>query len=121
VAESNTVESDLIPRIATGFCSGISRTCGLCGAVSGAILAVSMLFGRDSPDQPLDTIYSMVQQMLERFERTFGETGCKELIGCDLRTAEGQKTYLTENLYENCKSYIEEATRMVIQIIEENA
>jgi hypothetical protein len=30
IAESQGIESDLIPRIATGFCSGISRTGGAC-------------------------------------------------------------------------------------------
>jgi hypothetical protein len=33
IAESQGIQSDLIPRIATGFYSGISRTDGMCGAV----------------------------------------------------------------------------------------
>ncbi len=36
VAESQNIENDLIPRIATGFCSGVARTSCLCGAASGA-------------------------------------------------------------------------------------
>ena len=37
IAESLDIRSDLIPRIATGFCSGVARTGGMCGAVSGAV------------------------------------------------------------------------------------
>jgi hypothetical protein len=31
IAESRGIQSDLIPRRATGFCSGIARTGGMCG------------------------------------------------------------------------------------------
>ena len=49
IAESQGIQSDLIPRIATGFCSGISRTGGMCGAVSGAIMGIGLVAGRNSP------------------------------------------------------------------------
>jgi len=118
VAESKKIESEFIPKIATGFCSGISRTCGLCGAVSGGILAISMLFGRSLPEESLDRAYGKVQQFLDQFNTMFGKTNCNDLIGCDLRTEEGQKAYLTNSLFEMCKNYIEEATQMVISIID---
>ena len=38
IARSQGIESDLLPKLATGFCSGMARTCGTCGALSGAIL-----------------------------------------------------------------------------------
>jgi C_GCAxxG_C_C family probable redox protein len=38
IAESQGIQSDLIPKIATGFCSGIARTGSICGAVCGAIM-----------------------------------------------------------------------------------
>ena len=30
LAEAQGIESDLLPGIATGFCSGMARTCGTC-------------------------------------------------------------------------------------------
>ena len=43
------VESNLIPRIATGFGAGIGG-CGLiCGALSGGVMALSLKFGRNDP------------------------------------------------------------------------
>jgi C_GCAxxG_C_C family probable redox protein len=98
VAESKGIESDLIPKIATGLCSGVSRTCGMCGAVSGGILAISLLTGRSSP-------------------RDFGTTNCRHLIDCDLGTEEGQKTFTDNNLVEQCKQYTEEATKMVLEVL----
>ena len=46
IAESRGIRSDLIPRIATGFCSGMARTGGQCGAVSGAMMGISLATGR---------------------------------------------------------------------------
>ena len=49
IAENQDIQSDLIPKIATGFCSGISRTGGMCGAVSGGIMGIGLVAGRNSP------------------------------------------------------------------------
>jgi C_GCAxxG_C_C family probable redox protein len=46
VAEWRGAKSDLIPKIATGLCGGIARTGGICGAVSGGVLAINMATGR---------------------------------------------------------------------------
>ena len=118
VAESKGIESDLIPRIATGLCSGISRTCGMCGAVSGGILAISMLTGRSSPRDPTRKSFNKVKKFRKMFEKRFGTTNCRELIGCDLDTEEGQETFNEKNLIEQCKQYTEEATKMVLEVLE---
>jgi len=43
IAESKGIKSDLIPKIATGICAGISRTNNICGALSGAIMAILLI------------------------------------------------------------------------------
>ena len=119
MAESKGIESDLIPKIATGFCSGVSRTCGMCGAISGAIMALNLFHGRNVPGESHETSYIAVRKLLDMFESRFGSTNCKQLIDCDLGTQEGQNTFKSNNLIEQCRNYTEEATRMVMLIIEE--
>lgn len=119
VAEEKGIQSDLIPRIATGFCSGTSRTCGMCGAVSGAIMSLSLLTGRSAPDESVEENYLIVRKLMGMFEDRFGSTNCRELTGCNLSTEEGQETFWTNNLIEQCKGYTEEATRMTMLLIEE--
>jgi hypothetical protein len=46
VAESRGLANEWIPRAASGFCSGLARTGGLCGALSGGILAINLVLGR---------------------------------------------------------------------------
>ncbi|MBW8011897.1 MAG: C_GCAxxG_C_C family protein [Chloroflexi bacterium] len=76
VAEANVIESDLIPAIATGFCSGIARTGGLCGAVSGGILGLGLITGRNSPGESVEKNYTQVQELIKKFEEKFGDTNC---------------------------------------------
>jgi C_GCAxxG_C_C family probable redox protein len=119
IAKAKGIESPLIPKIATGFCSGVARTSGTCGAVSGAILAAGLFFGRDKPADELERIYTIVQDFIAAFEEKYGSTNCKELTGCDLGTEEGQLKFERENLEPKCREYTEEATRMVMKLIEE--
>jgi len=118
IAEGKGIKSDVIPKIATGFCSGMSRSCGLCGAVSGAIMAINFLYGRSSPDQPVDENYALVRKMIRMFEETFGSTNCMQLTGCDLSTARGRTAFKLKNLREQCRRYTEEATRMALTLID---
>lgn len=119
VAEGKNIQSDLIPKIATGFCGGLARTCGICGAVSGAVMAINIFYGRNTPSVPFEKSYTPVQKMIKMFTDKFGSTNCKELIGVDLGTEEGRKYFYVNNLREQCKNYTEEATRMAMSLIED--
>ena len=118
VAESEGIQSDLIPKIATGFCGGVSRTCGMCGAVSGGIMAIGVLAGRSTPTESVADSYSMVRKLVEDFGSKFGSTNCKELTVCDLGTEEGQKYFKENNIRQKCRIFTEEATRICLALIE---
>ena len=117
IAEAREIQSDLIPKIATGFCSGVSRTCHMCGAVSGAIMCISMIYGRNTPDGSVENCYSRVRTLMALFEDKFGSINCQELIGCDLGTEEGQHTYQSNNLRSQCREYTTEAVKIAMSLI----
>ena len=119
IAEEQGVQSDLIPRIATGFCSGVARTCGTCGAVSGAILGLGLAAGRDSADETVDGCYALVREFVREFEVKFGSINCEQLTGCDLATDEGQEAFERKGQIEGCFRYVEEAARMAMDLIVE--
>ena len=119
IAESRGIQSDLIPKIATGFCSGISRIGGMCGAVSGAIMGINLVAGRSSPSESLEPSYALTQKLISQFERQYGSVNCRTLIGCDLASEAGQRTFMENNLMERCYQYAEEATRMAISLMVE--
>jgi C_GCAxxG_C_C family probable redox protein len=119
IAERQGIQSDLIPRIATGFCSGVSRTGGMCGAVSGAIMGISLVSGRNSPDESNELSYFLTQELISRFEKQYGSVNCRQLMGCDLATGTGQQYFVEYNLMNSCLKYAEEATRMAFSLISE--
>ncbi len=119
IAENRHIQSDLIPRIATGFCSGMARTGGQCGAVSGAIMALGLLRGRQSPAEAVDGTYAVVRDLMRQFAERFGSTNCRTLLGCDLDTAEGQQTFIANQLIERCYDYAEGATQIASSLLEE--
>lgn len=118
LARKQGIQSDLIPRIATGFCSGMARTSGMCGAVSGAMMGLNLLTGRDLPGESLEENYAMIQKLLGMFEDRFGSTNCMDLIGCDLDTEQGQRDYLANNLEKQCGGYVDEAIRMALSLMD---
>ena len=84
-------------------------------------MAINLFYGRRKPDESLKTNFAVVQKLKNKFESKFGSTNCKELIGCDLGTEEGQNTFKENNLVEQCKDYTEEATKMAMSIIEDRS
>jgi C_GCAxxG_C_C family probable redox protein len=118
LARRQGINSDLVPAIATGFCSGISRTAGLCGAVSGGVMALGLAYGRKNEEGKVDRSYAAVQAFLDGFEREFGSCNCAALLGCYLGTDEGQKTFQEQKLRTRCEAYTQRATVMAAALIE---
>jgi C_GCAxxG_C_C family probable redox protein len=116
VAESQGIESDLLPKIATGFCSGLARTGGLCGALTGAIMGLNLLTGRNDPKASSEENYALVSELIDQFVEKFGAINCRDLTGADLGTEEGQAVFKEKNQIVNCLNYTEEAARMIFSL-----
>ncbi|MGE4291262.1 MAG: C-GCAxxG-C-C family protein [Desulfovibrio sp.] len=125
VAQEKGVVSPLIPRIATGFCSGLGRTGGPCGALMGAVLGVNLCTGRCDPartDESLTELgenYGRVREVVEGFLRRFGATDCTTLCGCDLTNGEGRERYKETDAYERCREFIRESVLLALTALEE--
>jgi len=122
VAEALGVDSPLIPRLATGFCSGLSRACGPCGAFSAGVMALGLALGRDSSRDDLDRTYLPVQEYREFFVQRFGSLDCRAITGQDLGTPEGLAAYRQAGLkLKVCTPILDEAAAQLIRILKEHA
>ena len=65
IAEEEGIQSDILPGIATGFCSGMSRTSNMCDAVTGRMLALNIVFGRNSSTDSVEKNYKAVQELMD--------------------------------------------------------
>ena len=121
VASQSGIHSPLLPAIATGFCNGVARTWGTCGALNGAIMAVNLAYGRSHPKEPVAQNYIAIRKLVDQFGRTCGATSCSELLACDLDTPEGQRVYEENRLRNQCREYVAIATRIAATLVEEKA
>lgn len=121
IAKVQGVDSDVLPKVATAFCSGMSRTSGTCGALTGAIMGVGLALGRSTSKDSLQPSYTAAQQLIQAFEQEFGSQSCKDLLGgCDLNTPEGQATFKDQKLIKRCLQYTGRAAELAARAIVEN-
>jgi len=121
LARGQGEESELVTRIATGFCSGMARTCGPCGALSGGIIGIGLALGRAQAGESVQSAYAAVQTFIDDFERAFGARSCDALLGCDLGTAEGQAIFREHRLHERCREFTARAAELAAGAIARHA
>ncbi|WP_272913345.1 C-GCAxxG-C-C family protein [Desulfohalovibrio reitneri] len=117
VADAFAWRSPFIPRMATAFCSGLSRSRGPCGALMGGVLAVSLAHGRDAPSGDLMAAYAPSQELIDGFRDAFGSIDCAELLGLDLSTDEGRAAFAAGGYREShCARFVALAAAMASQL-----
>jgi len=72
---------DEIIRLASGFPIGIGGAGCSCGAVTGGVMAIGMVFGRAKPGDPsVEHCLSLSRELHDRFTERHGCTCCRSLI-----------------------------------------
>ena len=76
------LDLDAAARLSSSFGGGMGRLREVCGAVSGALLALGMLRGYDDPRDPeaKKNHYFLVQEFARRFREKNGAIVCRELL-----------------------------------------
>ncbi len=92
----------------------------MCGALSGAIMALGLKSGRRTGDDDVSQNYLAVQELLARFEAEFGSTNCTELLDCDISSKKGLEEFEVRNLAVNCRRYTGAATRLAADLMKLN-
>lgn len=102
---------DWAPRVATGFGGGIGRTCQVCGALTGAVIAAGWARGRDGAGEEVDDVYSVVASLVEEFVARFGTSSCRMLIDVDLADPDEQARARADGVFaEQCTRFVEFCT-----------
>ena len=78
-------------------------------------MLVGMKHGKVTPDdrESQERTYSSVKRIVKKFEELNGTIKCKELLGCDINTAEGLNYARENNLFSTkCVKCVEDAARI---------
>jgi C_GCAxxG_C_C family probable redox protein len=117
-AEELDLDLDMACRAACGFGGGMGGTGDKCGAVTGAVMVLGLAAcGPDPCDRSSRVrIDGLVQTFVERFRGKHGTTLCRDLLGCDISSPEGQLEAASLGLFKTrCPQYVKDA----VEILEE--
>ena len=108
-----------------GACFGGGMRKGeVCGACTGALMVLGLLYGQyDKTDLiSREKANTVNDKMMERFAAVSGSYLCRDLLGCDISTAEGVEYALERNLFtEFCPQMVANAVDILEQIIQEQS
>ncbi len=99
---------------------GMSHLGLTCGAVTGALLVLSLHFGRSNVEDRAakELTYALAARFVERFTEKFGSINCTDLLGCSLKTPQGLTLATEHKLFQKfCTGYVEEACRLVEELL----
>lgn len=113
-----TPRNSSIPRIATAFGGGIGRYGSLCGALTGAVMAIGLRYGTNEPIlKKREEAYRLARKLYEQFEREFSSPFCRELIGYDLtRPEELERARESKVFDEKCTCFVKKAVEILISL-----
>ena len=109
-------------KIGTCFNSGM-RKGEVCGACTGALMALGLKFGQDDIKDTQSRLKSneVAVRFLDEFKKENGDYICNKLLGCDITTKEGVEYALENKLFfEFCPKMVESAANIAQRIIEDN-
>jgi C_GCAxxG_C_C family probable redox protein len=114
------LERELALRVAGGFGGGIGRMGEVCGAVTGAVLAIGLKHGKYRPEDNAarEKTYALVQEFSRQFRERHGKLLCRELLGCDVSTPEGRQAAHDSGLHDTlCPQLVRDAAEIVEQLL----
>lgn len=105
--------------ILTGFGGGIGGTHeSVCGAVTGGVCALGLMFGRYKPaEKSSEKAYEVTRDFICQFKSKFGTEVCGELIGDLLRV----NKFDSDERKERCFNYTLNAIKLCMDIIIKNS
>ncbi len=99
------VDSEIGMKIASAFSGGVARRGHICGALSGALMALGLKFGDD-----YNKVNEISVRLLDDFKTINGSIICRELINHDLITAEDLKKAFDTGAFKNCSKFVEDVS-----------
>ena len=101
-------------RVAAGFGGGMGRMQEVCGALTGAFMAIGLKYHDDKKE-----CYRMVREMGRRFREMNGALTCRELLGHDLNTPEGEAAAAEDDVFKKvCPGLVASSAEILSEMVE---
>jgi C_GCAxxG_C_C family probable redox protein len=115
------LERETALKIAGAFGGGMGRLGEVCGALTGALMALGLRYGcvnaRNTDGK--EEVYRLARELANEFRARHGAILCRELLGCDISTPEGRNLAREKGLFANlCPQLVRDAAEIVQQMLE---
>jgi C_GCAxxG_C_C family probable redox protein len=115
------ISKDLSLRLAGPLGGGIARRQETCGAVTGALLALGLKYGKgeNGTDEDKKRAYEVAQNFMKDFETKFGSIVCLHLLDNNqMDTDEGAAAIAKDDMFQTrCTKYVKFAVEKTEELM----
>ncbi|MCP4140789.1 MAG: C_GCAxxG_C_C family protein [Chloroflexi bacterium] len=106
-------------KIASAFGGGMMRRGEVCGAVTGALMALGLKYGSSNPDEE-NAVREASQKLMQDFEEKNGSLLCRELLGYHLIVPEELTAAKESGVFKKvCPLMVHHATTLAEEIMKD--
>jgi C_GCAxxG_C_C family probable redox protein len=113
------IDARMAMKLGRPLGGGMGHMARTCGALSAALLVLGI--AKDDPEEgeARRLLHRSVQELFRRFEDRHGTTLCKELLGADMSTEEGNRKIREEKLVTKmCHLFVRDAAQILSELLE---
>ena len=105
-------------KISSAFGGGMVRHGEVCGAVTGALMALGLKFGSPTANDE-EAVRTASQELMQRFEAEKGSLLCRELLGYRLIVPEELVQARESGVFQTrCPLFVQRSTELAKEIME---
>jgi C_GCAxxG_C_C family probable redox protein len=107
--------------LASGFGGGMGATGSTCGALTGAIMVLGLKYGSSdiSNKTAKYEMYRKTRSLVEEFKLQTGSLYCRDLLGFDMSTEEGQLAAKQPEAFHDCPQFVRIAAEIIEEMLEQ--
>lgn len=110
------IDDEAALKLASPFGGGVAHQGNVCGAVTGALMALGLARGNAAADKK-DETYRIAEDFLKRFRERHGTLLCRELIGHDISSPDGLQNARDTGVFKSiCPGLVKDAAELVDQL-----
>lgn len=105
-------------KLASPFGGGVARRGQVCGAVTGALLALALARGASVPEGK-EQVYLLAQEFLQKFEARHQAILCRDLLGYDISQPEEHQQAREAGIFKSqCPLFVRDAADILQKMLE---
>lgn len=116
------ISEDISLKVSCAFGGGMGRQQHTCGAVTGALMALGLKYGKalNDPEEKKQQTYALTREFFQKFTELNGSVNCKVLLdGFDMNDPDDHKTIMDRKLFDiKCEKYVADAVKITEKLME---